>query len=387
MKINVIRGQNQIGGSIIELSTETTRIILDAGKNLNESSAHPYVPPAPGLFSGKAAYDAVFISHYHTDHIGLLGFVVPGIPIYMNKTSYRIARASAESKGRTLNYTVRNLEAYIPVTVGDIKLTPLPCDHSAYGAFMFVIEAEGKTVLYTGDYRSTGRLNFNVLLDNLPHADILLTEGTTISRGPDFKEPSEQELEDFAVETLNGLDGPAFAYLSAQNIDCLITLYNTACKCGRRLILDETSAAFIRAAGMKFDAVTLSDVTNPGDAAGVADVFSSPDFLLCVTPKTLTNIPKLANRISFKNGVLFFARREIYMLKPVTSALISLLKSKGMIVPLLHTSGHADRATIDRLVRHVAPDILIPVHTDEASWFERFEDMCEVIYDCRNHTF
>ena len=59
MKINIIRGQNHIGGSIIELSTENTRIILDAGANLKENRAHPYVPKVPGLFNPGNSYDGM----------------------------------------------------------------------------------------------------------------------------------------------------------------------------------------------------------------------------------------------------------------------------------------------------------------------------------------
>ena len=36
MEINIIRGQNQIGGSIIEVSSKNTKIILDVGSNLDD---------------------------------------------------------------------------------------------------------------------------------------------------------------------------------------------------------------------------------------------------------------------------------------------------------------------------------------------------------------
>ena len=36
MKIKIWRGQNQIGGSIIEVASDTTRVILDIGSNLDE---------------------------------------------------------------------------------------------------------------------------------------------------------------------------------------------------------------------------------------------------------------------------------------------------------------------------------------------------------------
>ena len=69
MEVNVIRGKNQIGGSIIEIKTAKTRIILDVGLELDSDDNTP-APNIPGLFEYKG-YDAVFISHYHSDHMGL----------------------------------------------------------------------------------------------------------------------------------------------------------------------------------------------------------------------------------------------------------------------------------------------------------------------------
>ena len=86
--------------------------------------------------------------------------------------------------------------------------------------------------------------------------------------------------------------------------------------------------------------------------------------------------------MSFKDGVFFFGRRETYMLKPAASAFIALMKSLGAEVPTLHTSGHGDAASIDRLIRSVEPSVIIPVHTERPDWFARYEDECQVIYDC-----
>lgn len=381
MKINIIRGQNQIGGSIIELATDNTRIILDAGANLGESKTHTYVPPVPGLFDAGDAYDGVFVSHYHSDHTGLLRFVRSGNRIFMGETAYKVLSAINECKGRPTGFEPEFLYSFEEVEVGDFRVMPIPCDHSAYASFMFLIHAEGKTILYTADYRSTGHLDFDTLLEILPEVDILITEGTTLSRGEDFHEPSEQELEDFAVETLNAKSGPSFVYLSAQNLDRIITAYHAACRTGRRFILDRLSAAAVDAAGIDMDAQRLPENLREIPAE---NLFAKPDFMLCVTPQTLGTLEKLSRRMSLKDGVLFFGRREVYMLKPVTSALIQLLETKGVTVPMLHTSGHADSNTIEKLVRDVNPEIIIPVHTEDSQWFSRFEDSSRVIYDCHN---
>lgn len=68
MQVKIIRGQNQIGGSIIEISTEYTKVIFDIGINLDEQG-DVEVPQIEGLFCGDPSYDAVFVSHYHSDHV------------------------------------------------------------------------------------------------------------------------------------------------------------------------------------------------------------------------------------------------------------------------------------------------------------------------------
>ena len=75
MVVNVLRGGDQIGGSIIEVISDHAKIILDAGQNLEEK-APPEVPEIEGLFKGTPSYDAVIISHYHADHTGLLNNVL-----------------------------------------------------------------------------------------------------------------------------------------------------------------------------------------------------------------------------------------------------------------------------------------------------------------------
>ena len=50
---------------------------------------------------------------------------------------------------------------------------------------------------------------------------------------------------------------------------------------------------------------------------------------------------------------------------------IAFMKEKGVIVHKLHTSGHADINTIKSIVRHTTPSKLIPVHTENAIWFEQ----------------
>ena len=58
-------------------------------------------------------------------------------------------------KGKITHPTI-DIRDQEPFYIKEVKITPYTVDHSAYGAFMFLIEADNKRVLYTGDYRNHG---------------------------------------------------------------------------------------------------------------------------------------------------------------------------------------------------------------------------------------
>ena len=85
MKIVIHRGTHQIGGCVTEIqSNNGTRIAIDIGENLPSiDSNQENELKIEGLTEGKPSFDAVFITHYHGDHIGLYNKILPQIPIYV----------------------------------------------------------------------------------------------------------------------------------------------------------------------------------------------------------------------------------------------------------------------------------------------------------------
>ena len=71
MQIIIHRGTHQIGGVATEIKTEASRILIDIGDELSQEDN--YVPKQlsiPGITDSEGICDAVFITHYHGDHIG-----------------------------------------------------------------------------------------------------------------------------------------------------------------------------------------------------------------------------------------------------------------------------------------------------------------------------
>lgn len=387
MKITIHRGQNQIGGSIIEIASDTTKIILDAGSELDEET--PVAPQIDGLFSGQATYDAVFISHYHGDHLGLCDQVLPEIPIYIGKGAADVTNAARKYLNKPEYRFAAYYEAGKTIVIGDMEITPYLCDHSAFDAYMFHIACGGKSLIYSGDFRSNGRKSFSHLLHRLPCADALIIEGTTLSRASKPPE-TEADLEQIAVKAISKTDAPVFILQATTNIDRLVTAFKAARRSNRVLIQDLYMAEVASAAGENIpNARTFSGVrvfiTNGWNGrhelldskyrkskigrSGIA----KQKFVMCVRPSMQTYLEKLSEELSFDGGILFYSMWGGYKDKEDIATFLQFMQDKGVEIIDLHTSGHADAETIQALINDVNPTYIIPVHTENAEWF----DMCD----------
>lgn len=378
MKTNIHRGQNQIGGSIIEITDNKTRLFFDIGINLDESNDID-VPQIDGLFCGEKNCDGVFISHYHADHIGLAEKLIDDIPLYMGEKAYSIMKAAADYREKKLHFEPEFVYHKKKIVIGDFVITPLLCDHSAFDSYMYIIENDGETVVYTGDFRANGRLDFDELLADLPKADTLIIEGTTLTR--DGKENvQEEKLEEIAVNHLKDKLGPVFVMMSAQNIDRLVTMQNVADRTDRVLMQDIYTAEIAKSAGVLSEKARIFMTggdkqyeklqSSVNTKIGKHEIAKTP-FVMCIRQSMKNYLSKLNELVSFENGILFYGMWKGYMEQPEMQEFLDFMVSKGVKLHVLHTSGHADSKTIEKIIERTKPNTIIPVHTENAEWFDK----------------
>ena len=377
MEIVIHRGENQIGGNIIEISTDKTRILLDVGRELDEEEVR--LPDIDGLFD-VPAFDAVFISHYHGDHIGLAYYINKRIPLYLGEASVRIVQASDAYKNTETIHPAGFLVHGKPISIGDITVTPFLCDHSAFDSYMLLCEADGETVLYTGDFRSNGRKSFDRLLHDLPQKiDKLICEGTTLSR-EGYVPVTEAELEEKAVALFKETSAPIFVLQSSANIDRIVTMYRAAKRTGRIFLQELFMAELATVAGKSIPNPAFDDVyafiTNPKRYDALTkyrrigkDGIAKSRFVMCVRSSMLRYMQSLSEQMNFDGGLLIYSMWSGYRKQPEMEAFLCACEDMGLKVVELHTSGHADADTIKRLIAHVNPGEIIPVHTENAAWF------------------
>jgi ribonuclease J len=242
--LTVHRATQQIGGNCIELSaSDGHRIILDIGRPLDASRDERCL--LPKSLDLSAAVDGVVITHPHQDHYGLLEDVPAGWPIYSGVATERLIRLSSAIFGKELPHVFHPWKSGAKFDIGPFAVTPFLIDHSAFDAYMLLIEVQGKRILYFRIHGRKSILTRRLMATPPENLDVLLMEGTNL--GSDKSCVTESDLEETFVDLFQSTPGRVFVAWSAQNVDRTVTLYRACLKAGRTLVVDLYTAEVMEA--------------------------------------------------------------------------------------------------------------------------------------------
>ena len=264
MRLRIHRGTKEIGGTCIEIEAQGKRIALDVGLPLDapDEGQEELLPEVPGFREPDDSLLGVVISHPHQDHYGLARHIRSEVPIWIGKAANDImTAASAYVPGGHAFADPRFIADRTPVEIGPFRITPYLVDHSAFDAYALLVEADGKRVFYSGDFRAHGRKKalFEAMVNRPPgNLDVLLMEGTTIGRaGTSEGFATETDLEREFAQAIRETAGIHFVWTSSQNIDRLVTIFRAAKRTGRVLLIDLYTAVVLEATGR--DTIPQSD--------------------------------------------------------------------------------------------------------------------------------
>lgn len=415
MKIEIHRGLDQIGGCITEISTETSRVFIDFGQNLPGNGMKTTPEQDKGMVdsifaSNPKEHEAVIYTHAHEDHVGLFEYIPEDVPQYIGEggkqiliAKYDLIRESHKlslnvSKGlnnqdavrcigkiiETDNKKINKLKSFRTwertkprkapdsFSVGDIRITPFFNCHSIYDSYMFLIEADGKRIWHTGDYREHGYLGkglFPTLRRYAIDIDILITEGTTLKRGDECIHESEVSRKMACVMN-------AFKYVvvlaSSTDIERLAGIKAAAKKahkplyiCGgnmRRTMNIFTKREAEASKGLfEFHPryVTFDDPKIP--------LMQKNGFVLIAGTSQLCFVKELCEDLNQEEILCIYSSWDGYYKIPEQVEVNSLYKefrdSFHNVVDI-HTSGHASRETIEKVIKTVQPKEVICIHKE-----------------------
>lgn len=400
MRIRIHRGTQEIGGTCIEIEAQGKRIVLDVGLPLDarEEGHESLLPDVAGFRETDDSLLGVLISHPHQDHYGLARHLCAGVAVHIGEAANRILTAASAY--------VPNGHAFVdpgflrhrrPVQIGPFRVTPFLVDHSAFDAYSLLVEADGKRVFYSGDFRAHGRKAglFESVVRHPPRdIDVLLMEGTTIGRagtGEGFA--TETDLEEQFVTAFRETRGMHLVWASAQNIDRVVTVFRAAKRTGRVLLIDLYAAVVLEATGRD---------TIPQSHWEEVRLFVPHSQRVFIKEKELFGDLKRhsANRVYPEElpaigdgGVMLFRPMFLrdrgvdraldgarltysmwrgYLKDKYTKRVMRSLERRGVAWDTLHTSGHAAVKDLQPFAEALSPRMLVPIHSFETGRFAEF---------------
>lgn len=383
LTLTVHRGTNEIGGSCIELChSDGARLVLDAGRPLDAPDGATGLLPAT-LDRTRPA--TVLISHPHQDHHGLIEELPPDWPVWTGTGSASLIRITGEIRRKPLQRTLSTWDSRSgPFPIGPFTVTPILTDHSGFDAYMLLIEAAGRRVLYTGDFRRHGRKS--VLVDRLmarppQDIDVLITEGTNL--GTDKPVRSEDDLETDFVDLFDRTAGRVFVAWSGQNIDRTVTLYRAAKRTGRTLVIDLYTADVLdrigeatrlpRASFPNLKVVVTSGLRRSYGLQGREDFVARmvrdgvsagklPARAVVMLRRALIRDYEHKGLLPTADDAFNFSMWRGYLKDPYHAEPLEWCRRAGAEVAYIHTSGHASPADLQTFAAAIGARAVVPVH-------------------------
>jgi ribonuclease J len=226
--------------------------------------------------NGTPKINGILVSHAHIDHTGAIGFIHNDIPLYCSEitktliesidevTPFQSNALEMNSKIIKLNgekstfptspklgniktirqcITIKDNET---IKITDIKIKHIIQDHSIPGASSFIIESEGKKVLYTGDIRFHG--TYPMTLEEYSdktgkNIDVMICEGTRIDSEQILK---EEDVKQSITKIIKKINGIVFVDFSWKDTSRYVTILSAARKSGRIFVINSRLAYILK---------------------------------------------------------------------------------------------------------------------------------------------
>lgn len=407
MKVCILRGKDTIGGATVLIESSKARILIDYGPDLPDKNEPHKSFELEELKENPVKLTAVFITHSHADHCGLINNIPRDIKVYMEEKSKEIYNITAsymkdvtpikrdiETFKLEREYNLENQEKII---FEDMIITPLIADHSSYNACMYLIECEGKYILHTGDFRNNGMKKdvldkvLNYLKDK--KISILIIEGTSLGRNSskdkfndlvtintkEMKLESEKDLEEYLVNLIKVNDtktqyNQIFFLQSSTNIDRTNALCRATLKCNKKFVIDMPTSKLIPICLDKinvdnknvFTWIPKSHQIRHSKEKFDFNTGFFPYFVMQVKTSMYEDIEKIMKTInpSIKHACLIYSMWDGYIERDEkTRKFIEKVKSLGIDFGIIHVSGHGNIETLKYVEDYLNPDYTMVIHT------------------------
>ncbi len=237
MQVGFLGGAREVGRIGISVKSEKTQVLLDYGVMFNHEPGFPmHVPPNE--------VDGLILTHSHLDHSGALPvfYIGGGIPLYTNRLNLDLTQLLIQDfiklsgyylpfeylELKTMMQSNKHLDFAVEEELGDIRFQLLNAGHTP-GSAQLLIEAEGKKLLYTGDFNTTDSQLLAGAAMNYGDLDALVIESTYANEDHTDRLELEKRFVDSVTEVVERggtVLVPAFGVGRSQEMACILAAHH-----------------------------------------------------------------------------------------------------------------------------------------------------------------
>lgn len=237
LQVGFLGGTQEVGRIAITVKTEKTQVLLDYGAMLDHEPGFPrHIPPKD--------VDGIILSHSHLDHSGAIPiFYIQGKkPLYTNRlsmelnqllisdfihlSSYYLPFEFLELKSMMQNS--KHVDFDTEQKVGDLAFQFKNAGHIP-GSTQTLIEAEGKRLLYTGDFNIMNTRLLEGAKMSYGDLDAVIIESTYANEDHTERSELEKRFVDSCTEVVEKggvVLVPAFGVGRSQELACVLAAHH-----------------------------------------------------------------------------------------------------------------------------------------------------------------
>ena len=381
LKIIPLGGLEEIGMNITAFEYEDSIVVVDCGLAFPDDDMlgiDMVIPDITYLKQNIRKVKGFVITHGHEDHIGALPYVLReiNVPIYATKLTIGLVSHKLEEHNMLKSTKMKTIRFGQSINLGHFRIEFIKTNHSIQDAAALAIYSPAGTIVHTGDFKVDYTPVFGDAIDLQRFAEIgkkgvlaLMCDSTNAER-PGYTMSERTVGRTFDQIFSEHRNQRLIIATFASNVDRVQQIINSACKFGRKVVVEGRSMVNIISIAQELGYLnvpqnTLIDINqmrNYPDSQMVLVTTGSQGESMAALSRMAADIHK---KVTIKPGdLIVFSSHPIPGNEKAVSNVINELYEKGaeVIFQDVHVSGHACQEDIKLIYSLVKPKYAIPVH-------------------------